>query len=487
MQKEKKLRTPMTPERIFTITMILTFAVGIFFMVRNFMGGAAQAAIIIGVCLVVFALVVFLLNKLRAPKSAQMMAVSVLLVILVLFISLNSGSYYSDDFPLYLALLALTGLYLEPRCTLVQAVAIDVALVIMYVMHPEKAESLSQYIMCVLLANVAAALNFMVIRRGRAFINIANARSKEADILLDSVKNAGDELQANYENSSRRIAGMRDTQNRLESSTRNLLHNSNAINRESDDVSAACNEAYGCVQTTEQSIMAVNEAVGTIEGALADSRAPMEAMNTNLNSVKDIIHDTAEVFEALRQQMVSISALTEQLGNIAFNTKMLALNASIEAARAGQYGAGFSVVANEVQSLAADSDACSNQVTEVVEAMKKQVEISAKQIAESVKGIDTSVTTLGELDASIAGLMDPFQSLHSNLELQNENVNNLNALFSDLNTKVSSMSVCSNDNREAVSSIMDALTTHKQHVDLIISDSVQINELSSSMLAVTKK
>ena len=84
MQKEKKLRTPMTPERIFTITMILTFAVGIFFMVKNFMGGAAQAAIIIGVCLVVFALVVFLLNKLRAPKSAQMMAVSVLLVILVL-------------------------------------------------------------------------------------------------------------------------------------------------------------------------------------------------------------------------------------------------------------------------------------------------------------------------------------------------------------------------------------------------------------------
>ena len=54
-----------------------------------------------------------------------------LLVILVLFISLNSGSYYSDDFPLYLALIALTGMYLEPKCTLVQAVAIDVALVIM--------------------------------------------------------------------------------------------------------------------------------------------------------------------------------------------------------------------------------------------------------------------------------------------------------------------------------------------------------------------
>ena len=485
--KEKKLRSPMTPERIFVISMILTFVVGLVFLVKNLTGGNNQAALIIGICLAVFAIIVFLLNKLHAPKSAQMMTLSVLLVVLVLMISLNSGSYYSDDFPLYLALLALTGLYLEPKCTLVQMIVIDIALVIMYVVHPEKAESLSQYIMCAAIANIAGVVNFMVIRRGRAFIDIATARSAEADKLLDSIKEVGSELQANYENSSRRISGMRATQNMLESSAANLMHNSAAINRESEDVTVACGQAYGCVQTTEASIGALNNAVGTIESALAGSRTSMEAMDTNLNKVKDVIHETAEVFETLRQQMASISSLTGQLGDIAFNTRMLALNASVEAARAGQYGAGFSVVANEVQALAANSDACSKQVTEVVEAMTKQVEISAKQIAESVKGIGLSVDTLGELESSIRGLMNPFQTLHDNLDIQNENVSNLNVLFSDLNTKVSSMSECSNENSAAVNSIMNALTTHKEHVDLIISDSKQINDLSASMLGTSTK
>lgn len=485
--KEKKLRSPMTPERIFVISMILTFVVGLVFLVKNLTGGNKQAALIIAGCLAAFAVIVFLLNKLHAPKSAQMMTLSVLLVVLVLMISLNSGSYYSDDFPLFLALLALTGLYLEPKCTLVQMIVIDIALVIMYVVHPEKAESLSQYIMCAAIANIAGVVNFMVIRRGRAFIDIATARTAEADKLLDSIKEVGGELQANYENSSRRISGMRATQNMLESSATNLMHNSAAINRESEDVTIACGQAYGCVQTTEESIAALNDAVGTIEGALAGSRDSMEAMDTNLNKVKDVIHETAAVFETLRQQMASISGLTGQLGDIAFNTRMLALNASVEAARAGQYGAGFSVVANEVQALAANSDACSKQVTEVVEAMTKQVEISTRQIAESVKGIGLSVDTLGELEASIRGLMDPFQTLHHNLDIQNENISNLNVLFGDLNTKVSSMSECSNENSAAVNSIMDALTTHKEHVNLIISDSKQINDLSASMLGTSAK
>lgn len=479
---KKKLKSPMSQERIFLITMILTLAVGAVFLVRNLMGGNGKSALIIGICLAVFCVAVFLMKKLHAPKSVQMMTLSILLVLLVLLISLNSGAYYSDDFPLFLALLALTGLYLDPKCTLAQTIAIDVALVIMYIAHPEKTESLSQYIMCVAIFNVAAIVNFMVIRRGRAFIDIANTQTAEAEELLNSIKSIGDNLQTNYETSSRRMAEMRNVEGRLASSTQNLMHNSTAINRESDDVSQACNEAYSYVQTTGASIAALNDAVNTIETALSGSRVPMEAMDVNLNKVRDVIHETSEVFETLRQHMVNISSLTNQLGDIAFNTKMLALNASIEAARAGQYGAGFSVVANEVQTLAANSDICSNQVTEVVDAMQKQVEISTRQIAESVKGIDASMVTLSELQESIRSLMNPFQTLHENLSIQNENVSNLDTIFGALNTKVSSMNVCSNDNRIAVDSIMEALSTHKTHVDLIINDSKQIHELTSSIL-----
>lgn len=98
----------------------------------------------------------------------------------------------------------------------------------------------------------------------------------------------------------------------------------------------------------------------------------MKEMTDEMEILKNTIGTASEVFSTLQEEIVEISKVTEQLTQIASNTTMLALNASIEAARAGQSGAGFAVVASKVQELAEDSNHCSSQVVTVVSAMKKQ-------------------------------------------------------------------------------------------------------------------
>ena len=128
-----------------------------------------------------------------------------MLPLVVFFISIFSGSYYSDDFPLFLAVVGLCGIYLEPFYTKIQAGEITVLLALLYIVHPEKADPLGQFIMCVVLFDVAAFSFYMAIGRGRSFIELSNIRAEEAEKLLESIKMVGHELQVSCENSSGRI------------------------------------------------------------------------------------------------------------------------------------------------------------------------------------------------------------------------------------------------------------------------------------------
>ena len=84
------------------------------------------------------------MNKLNTHKLTQQFILCISITFLVFCISLNSGSFYSDDFPLYLAVIGLSGLYLIPKFALVQIILIDILLGIAYVVNPQKADPLSQ-------------------------------------------------------------------------------------------------------------------------------------------------------------------------------------------------------------------------------------------------------------------------------------------------------------------------------------------------------
>ncbi|MDQ8153737.1 MAG: methyl-accepting chemotaxis protein [Gemmatimonadota bacterium] len=89
----------------------------------------------------------------------------------------------------------------------------------------------------------------------------------------------------------------------------------------------------------------------------------------------------------ISRQMDEVTALTGGIHRIASQTKMLSLNASIEAARAGHAGAGFGVVAGEVRTLANDSAALSEQITTAVQAVAEHV-ASARSLIKGLASAD---------------------------------------------------------------------------------------------------
>ncbi len=482
----KEIKKPASQDLIFKTMMQITFAVAAIFLLKNLIGKTFSAAIMIGVGLLVFSLAVFVMKKFKVGKKQQQLIICIFIALLVFMISLNSGDFYSDDFLLYLAVIGLSGLYLRPSYALVEMVVMDILLILQYFIHPEKADPPAQFIMCLVIFSVAAYTFYLTIKRGRAYIKIGQERAEDAEKLLQSLKNAGEGLQKSCEHSGSRIIGLQEANERLESSADELRQGSEEITVGTKEVAQTFEEVQIRMQTTESQIDALNAEVKKVEDSLADSKESMIHMTKQIESVKDTVAATSTVFALLQKQIQEITEVTDQLHKIASSTNMLALNASIEAARAGHMGSGFAVVASKVQELAEDSNRCNTQVVGVVTAMQEHIAQTTSQLSESTHAINLSIESLAGFQESFDTLTEQFSSLYHNIEEQNSNVHQMDAIIGDMKTKISEMTASSEENQNTVLSISDAITVYKDNMELVIEDTKNIQDVSESMLELSQ-
>lgn len=487
MEQDKNMtKKPASDTTIFRNMMIAIFSVAAIFFCKNLFTKSFSSAILIGLCLIAFTFIVIIMRKLNLDQDKQQFTLCICLVLLVFCISLNSGSYYSDDFPLYLAVIGLSGLYLVPKYALAQTILIDIALVLSYVIHPEKADPLPQYLTCMLLFTIAAFIIYVLIKRGRSYIELAKIRAQEAERLLSEFKNAGEELRHNCDTSVQRITLLEEANERLETSAAELKSGSSNITQDTLEVTETFEDVQVRMQTTETQIHALNTEVKKVEESLAENRRNMQEMTSEMETLRSTVESTDKVFSILQEQMQEISAVTEQLTKIASSTTMLALNASIEAARAGHMGAGFAVVASKVQDLAEDSSDCSVQVVSVVNNMQQRIEETTKQLTDSTNAINHSIESLQGFQEGFDQLTLQFNSLYQNIEEQNENVHQMDTIFNDLKGKISDMTISSETNQHSVDSMNEVIHVYKENIDMVINDNKLINNLSNSMLELSQ-
>lgn len=482
-----KVKGPVKQDTIFRIMMIMTFVVAGVFFIKNVLSKSWQGAIVIGICLLVFSIIVFIMHKMNVDQYKKQFILSIALVFLVFLISANSGNFYSDDFPLFLAILALSGIYLEPAYTMVQAPLATIALIVLYLINPGKADPLSQYIMCVVLFDLTAFILYLLIKRGRAFIEISIERAADAERLLESIKQVSEKLEENYNNSSERLMGLKDINSQLADSTQNLQKGSREIFEGTSQVDETCSIVQEHIHVSESSVDALNKKVQHVEDALNRSRQAMEQMTEQMKLVKNTVDDVNNLFAVLQQQTDKITAVTSHLNSISSNTRMLALNASVEAARAGEAGKGFSVVAQEVKSLSGESKSCSDNVSEIVLGMNEHITATSKNLEECTKAIVNSLSSLSAMESGFGTLINEFSQLYQNISEQNDSVTSINSVFGELKNKVGEMNTYSEDNQEAVNAILTALDVYKHSMNMIIEDTKQLQRLSASMLDLTEE
>ena len=192
---------------------------------------------------------------------------------------------------------------------------------------------------------------------------------------------------------------------------------------------------------------------------------------TNMKSIRDKSGEMTGSLEALGEQANSIGNILNLISDIADQTNLLALNAAIEAARAGEAGRGFAVVADEVRKLAEKTMEATKQVENSIKAIQRGVHNNIGAMQETSRFIDSSmeiVNMTGEalesIEHTVSHTANEIQSIVSASEEQSANTAEISNSASILNRLAGEVA----DNMLQISREVDKLSELMPHLNPIM-------------------
>ncbi|CAK16355.1 methyl-accepting chemotaxis protein [Pseudomonas entomophila] len=164
-----------------------------------------------------------------------------------------------------------------------------------------------------------------------------------------------------------------------EDATRGLQQQSQEI----EQAATAVNQMTAAVEEVASNAVATSEASQASDRIAREGRQQVQATVTAIETLASGVADNAEEVGRLAQQVHDISKVLDVIGSIAEQTNLLALNAAIEAARAGEAGRGFAVVADEVRALAHRTQTSTQEIEQMIVAIRGGAERAVQGMQQS--------------------------------------------------------------------------------------------------------
>ena len=226
---------------------------------------------------------------------------------------------------------------------------------------------------------------------------------------------------------------------------RNASGNIDKQSHETQQVATAMNQMTATVQEVANNAASAAGAANNADTEAKNGKSVVTQTSAAMQQLADSVERTAQVIHQLEDDSDTIGTVLDVIKGIAEQTNLLALNAAIEAARAGEQGRGFAVVADEVRTLASRTQSSTQEIQQMIERLqtgaanavaameegRSQAQSGVEQArtaAQSLEAITHAVGTINEMNSMIASAAEEQTSV---AEEMNRNIVNISQLSHD--------------------------------------------------------